>query len=160
MQYLVDQCPTLNASLDETLRLVTGAASARNVDEVTIVGHVTLAAKAKILIPYRQLHYDEEFFGPDTSSFKPSRFLDNKDLHKSPYFKPFGGGVTFCSGRFLARRQVLALAAVILTRYELDVVDREKGVPGCDMKKPTLEFMEPIGGEDVLLEVRPRALAR
>lgn len=156
VEYLVEKCPVLDSSFNEILRLATGASSARNVESKTAVGNHTLFPNAKIIIPYRQLHYDETFFGSDVSAFNPSRFLQNKDLDKSPFFKPFGGGMTYCSGRFLARREVLALAAVILTQYDLKLVDGQKSPPRFDLTKPTLGVMEPIGGVDVLIEIRPR----
>lgn len=158
IQYLIEQCPVFDAAFNETLRLTTGANSARTVDAATNIGHQTLYPSAKLLIPYRQLHYDEEFFGPNVNTFNPLRFLDNKDLHKSPYFKPFGGGLTYCSGRFLARREVMGLAAVILTQYELNIDNKEKGFPRLDLNKPNVGVMDSVGGDDVLLEIRPRVL--
>lgn len=56
-----------------------------------------------------------------------------------------------CSGRFVARTQVLALAAVALTRSDWEVVNMEGGVPRLDLTKPTLGVMDPVEGEDVLL---------
>ena len=158
MESLVDQCPLLNASFNEILRFTSNASSGRNVDAITKVGEKILVPGAKVLIPYRQLHHNHEVFGPDVDSFNPSRFLDNKDLHKSPSFKPFGGGITHCSGRFLAKQAVLALSAVLLTQYELELVDKEAGIPKFDLEKPTLGVMDPIGGKDILLGVRPRIL--
>ena len=158
LQHLVDQCPLLDACLNETLRLCTGASSARNVDRASTVGTHVLSPPAKILIPYRQLHYDESYFGPEIRTFNPWRFLDNKDLAKSLYFKPFGGGTTYCSGRFLARREVLALAAMILSQYEVELVDKIKGIPQMDRTKPTLGVMDTVGGEDLLVRVRPRVV--
>ncbi|MCJ1377230.1 hypothetical protein MMC17_000322 [Xylographa soralifera] len=157
VQHLVDQCPLLDACLNETLRLCTGASSARNVDVATTIDTLTLSSPAKILIPYRQLHYDEGYFGPEIRTFNPSRFLDNKELAKSPYFRPFGGGITYCSGRFLARREVLALAAVVLTGYEVELDDAAMGIPEMDRTKPTLGVMDAVGGEDLRVRVRSRA---
>ncbi|MCJ1288255.1 hypothetical protein MMC26_007610 [Xylographa opegraphella] len=158
VQYLVDQCPLLDACLNETLRLCTGASSARNVDVATTIDSLTLSPPAKILIPYRQLHYDEGYFGPETRSFNPSRFLDNKELANSAFFRPFGGGITYCSGRFLARREVLALSAVILTCYEVELDDVAKGIPEMDRTKPTLGVMDAVGGEDLRVRVRSRVI--
>lgn len=156
VSYLIKECPVYDAALNETLRLTTGAMSARTVDAETPVGHQTLYPNAKLLIPYRQLHYDESFFGPDIETFNHRRFLDNKDLQKSPYFKPFGGGLTYCSGRFLARREVLALAAMILTQYSLKWENKEEGFPRLDLNKPNVGVMDSMPGDDVLLELRPR----
>jgi cytochrome P450 len=154
IKYLTTQCPLLDATFNEALRLLTTASSARNVEAPTTVNGNLLVPPAKILIPARQLHYDEEFFGPNTRTFDPYRFLNNKELQKSPAFKPFGGGLTLCSGRFVAKAQVLALAAVVLMRSDWEVVDMEGGVPRLDLTKPTLGVMDPVEGDDVLLRSR------
>ena len=91
IQYIINQCQLLDASFNEILRLATGASSARSVTETTTIGDKTLCAGAKILVPYRQLHYDEQFFGPDINTFNPYRFFDNKDLHKSLVFQTVWG---------------------------------------------------------------------
>lgn len=156
-QHLIEKCPILDSSLNEILRLTSGGSSARTVESKTVVGNHTLFPNAKIIIPYRQLHYDETVFGSDAGTFNPYRFLQNKDLHKSPFFKPYGGGVTYCSGRFLARKVILTFTAVILNQYELKLEGGQKSPPRLDLTKPTLGVMDPIGGEDVLVEIRPRA---
>lgn len=156
VQYLFERCPILNACLNETLRLCTNSSSARNVDVATVIGTNVLSPPAKILIPYRELHYDESYFGPDVTAFNPSRFLENKDLAKSPYFKPFGGGVSYCSGRFLAKREVSALIAVILSAYDVELENERNGIPEMDRTKPTLGVMDSIKGEDLLLNIRER----
>lgn len=146
----------MDAVFNETLRLATGATSARNVDSTTIISGKKLVAGSKIIIPYRQLHYDEGVFGPAVRTFNPSRFIDRKELRNSPYFKPFGGGTTYCSGRFIARRQIFALVAVILTNYDVELEDKQKGIPLLNMTKPTLGVMDPAGDGDILINIRPR----
>ncbi len=59
-------------------------------------------------------------------------------------------------GNFSPGGRSLALAAVILTRYELEVQNKEKGLSQLDMTKPTLAVMDLIGLEDVLLKIGPR----
>lgn len=156
VHYLLEKCPLLDAVFNETLRLSTGATSARNVDSTTIIAGKKLVAGSKIIIPYRQLHYDESAFGPAVRTFNPSRFIDRKELRNSPYFKPFGGGTTYCSGRFIARRQILALVAVILTNYYVELEDKQKGIPPLNMTKPTLGVMDPEGDGDIVIKIRPR----
>lgn len=75
VKYLLEKCPLMDAVFNETLRLTTGATSARDVDTTTIVTGKTLVAGAKIIIPYRQLHYDEAVFGPAVRNFVPACFL-------------------------------------------------------------------------------------
>ena len=158
--YLTDQCPLLAACLNKTLRLCTDASSARNVDVATPVGHLTLSPLVKILIPYRQLHYDEDYIGPGILAFDPASFLDNKELARSPCFRPFGSGVTYCSGRLLTRREVLALVAVVVACYELELEDGVGGVPAMDRTKPTLGVMDAVGGEGLRVRIRERGGGR
>lgn len=67
--------------------------------------------------------------------------------------------MTLCSGRFLARAQILALAAVVLGQHNLEVDGSDKSVPRLDLMKPTLGVMDPVDGEDVLLRLCPRGTA-
>lgn len=60
VHYLLKKCQLLDAVFKETLRLSNGATSARNIDRVTMIAGKKIHAGAKILIPYRQLHYDED----------------------------------------------------------------------------------------------------
>lgn len=70
IKHLLENCPLTDAVFNEILRLATGVTSARNVDASTIVAGKTLVACAKIIISYRQLHYDEAVFGPAVRAFK------------------------------------------------------------------------------------------
>ena len=111
-------------------------------------------------MPYRQLHFDEAVFGSLPEAFDPSRFLRNKDLNRNPSFKPFGGGSTMCSGRFLAKYEVLAFVALAIDRFEIKVADGEGGsqqrFPRFNQNKPGLGIMEPLNGDDLIVEVRKR----
>lgn len=79
VHYLLKKCQLLDTVFKETLRLSNGATSARNIDVVTMIAGKKLHAGAKILIPYRQLHYDEDgCLGP----FTPSILLDSYNLQK------------------------------------------------------------------------------
>ena len=156
---LLSSCPLLNACFDETLRLVSAAASARTVLSPTEIGGKLLRKGTKLLLPYRQLHFQESVFGPSVSEFLPERFLDRENLSKCSDYKPFGGGVTYCSGRFLARREVLAFVALVVNTYELEIVreeGRRRGVPRQDEQKPTLGVVGPVKGDDLFVELMKR----
>ena len=153
---LLLQCPLLNAAFQETLRLTGGASSARTVIAPTQLDQKTLQKDAKVLMPYRQLHFDERAFGKQITEFHPERFLQDQDLARSPYFKPFGGGITYCSGRFIAKREVFAFVAFVLHRYDIELENPGQALPRLDERKPTLGVIGPIQGDDtrVLLEKR------
>lgn len=150
------QCRLLNAAFDETLRLASAASSARTVISSTCIQGKMLQPGEKLLMPYRQLHLEEEVFGPHAREFDARRFVDNEGLSGSQYFKPFGGGTTYCSGRYLARREVIAFVALVLSQYELELEDPDQMFPRQDEKKPTLGVLSPLPGDDLLVVVRPR----
>lgn len=156
LNHLLDHCPVLNSAFNEVLRLTSAASSARNVDSPTVVGNKTLRAGAKLLLPYRQLHLDENMWGSDVLQFDAERFAKNKDLIRSSSSKPWGGGITLCSGRFLARRQVLTFAALALHQFDLALENPIQAFPRLDEKKATLGVMDPMVCDDVLVSLKPR----
>ncbi len=154
--HLLDHCPHLDAAFDETLRLYGNASSARNVLAPTTVGNKILQPGHKFLLPYRQLHFDPAVFGADVKTFNAQRFLDNSALGRSPSYRPFGGGITYCSGRFIARREVYAFVALVLKRFDVAVQDSKRHFPRLDETTPSLGVMGPISGDDVMLTIRRR----
>ena len=153
---LLEHSPLLNAAFNETLRITSANSSARNIEAPVIVGNKCLDTDGKIMMPYRQLHFGESVFGPETTSFNADRFLVNQDLSRSPSFKPFGGGSTYCSGRFIAKREVMAFVALAVHRYNLLLQDPNKSFPGMDETKPILGIMDPLDGHGVVVVVSPR----
>lgn len=153
---LLNHSPLLDAAFNETLRITSVNSSARKIEAPVVVGGKKLGTDGKIMMPYRQLHLDESVFGPEPRKFNPDRFLKDKDLARSPSFKPFGGGSTYCSGRFIAKREVMALVALMVHLYDVRLQDPGQAFPGMDETKPTLGIMDPIKADEVLLVVSPR----
>ena len=161
MTFLLDSCVRLNCVFDEVLRMTNSSSSVRSVVSDTVIGDFVLRSGAKVLIPYRQLHFDEATFGANAQEFDSGRFFRQKNLHKSPGYRPFGGGSTYCPGRFIARQEVVAFVAYVLQRFELEVSDVEKdgtpnAFPRLEEKKPCLGVMGPVHGNDLIVSVRQR----
>ena len=80
------------------------------------------------------------------------------------YYRPFGGGMTLCSGRTLGRREVLSFAALILWRYEIQLVQvgqevlGTKGMllPRLDEGKPSLGIAKQMQGDDSIVKITKR----
>jgi hypothetical protein len=148
------------------------------------MGEKLLRPGNQILCPFRQLRFDESDFGPNAAPFDPERLLkSDKNLARSKSFHPFGGGVTYCPGRFVAR-QVYMFVMMVLHRFRIEVMggegvvksgngeaetieeDKSKleqetrspknppSLPELDHKKSSLGIMGPVKGADVLLRVR------
>ena len=156
IQKLLTNSPHLEAAFNETLRVTSVNSSARNIEAPVVVGSKVRDTDGKVMMPYRQLHLDETIFGPHTKDFNAERFLANKDLSRSPYFKPFGGGSTYCSGRFLAKREVMAFVALAVHRYNLRLRDPNEPFPRRDETKPTLGIMDPVLTDRVVLALSSR----
>ena len=165
LEYRLEHCPLLDSVYNEVLRLTASSSSVRTVISTTEIGGKQLRKGTKVLIPYRQLHFNEDIWGSDAKSFKPDRFLKNKDLTRNSSFRPFGGGTTYCPGRFLAKREVLTFIALLLYRFDIALasnpalpVSKDKlakpTFPQLEEKKPCLGIMGPAEGHDVCLKVR------
>ena len=161
LEYRLEQeCPRLRAVYHEVLRLTASSSTVRGIQCRTEIGDRILAAGANILIPYRQLHLNPEIFGKNADQFDPERFLRNKTLSKNPSFRPFGGGRTYCPGRYLAEREILTFVALALHRFEIGITTRkfcgEIRFPRIDREKFCLGIMEPMKGEDLIIDVTRR----
>lgn len=158
-------CPMLNAAFNETLRYTSAAASGRVVLSPTNIGGKTLYPGAKVYMPYRQSHFSDEVFGSNILEFDPQRFVSNKGMAKNPAYRPFGGGSQHCSGRFLARREVIGFLAFILHQFDISLSNmRRDGTPESgapqfprtDISKQNIGVISPVRGDDIILSIKPR----
>jgi cytochrome P450 len=158
MAHLLDNCPRLSSFFDEVLRVTVDSIGARVVVKETKIGNTVLLPGRKVLMPFRQGHFDPKFLGPDAAIFNPTRFSDNKTLNRSPSWKPFGGGLAWCPGRFMARREVYMFLGVVLFRYDISLHCPGHGTPvfpAMDETYPYGGILTPQRGQGVTVEVRP-----
>ncbi|KAK8851033.1 cytochrome P450 oxidoreductase [Apiospora arundinis] len=162
LEHLTSACPLLDAMLHETLRLYTNSATMRHVTADTVIGGKTMRRGRQIMIPYRQLHDNGDVFGVDTASFNPNRFLEAKGLKRSSSFRPFGGGATFCAGRFVAQKEVMMFIGIALMRFDVEVPKTPGGlaqeIPRVDGGKPTLGMMAPLLSDEYIVRIKQRRM--
>ncbi|KAL8729136.1 MAG: hypothetical protein Q9181_005109 [Wetmoreana brouardii] len=151
--YLLEKCIRLNAAWDETIRMSAFSASVRHVTENTMIGGKVLRKGSRLMIPYRQLHFDASVFGSDIRSFRSDRFLKDKNLTSGGSWRPFGGGTTQCPGRFAAKQVVLSFVAILLRRYHVQV-NRPQQLPEGQLGKPVLGIMASKGELEVRITPR------
>jgi cytochrome P450 len=112
------------------------------------------------MMPYRQLHENEEVYGPDVLEFDAERFLKNPGLRRSTSFRPFGGGSTYCPGRYAARQEVVGFVALVVYRLEISLVKGEDGedqsFPRMESSKPSFGMMGVVKGDDLVVKVCSR----
>ncbi|KAL4943638.1 hypothetical protein BDV06DRAFT_221090 [Aspergillus oleicola] len=158
LTHLHENCPTLDAMWNETIRLSAYSASVRFLTADTVIGNKILRKGNRLMIPYRQLHFDESIFGTEypVTDFVPERFMSKtgRYLTRSDNWRPFGGGSTMCPGRHVAKRFVMLFVAMLAQRFE--IVSLSKRIPVADEGKPVLGLMSVVDGEDVLVKVKAR----
>ncbi|KAF2478396.1 cytochrome P450 [Lindgomyces ingoldianus] len=152
----LNACPLLTASYHETLRLTSSTITVRDVVNDCVIGEKLLQRGSRVLISYRQMFLDKSVFGTDVHSFRPERFLDNPGLAKDPSFRPFGGGLTYCPGRFLAQNEICTVVAILVAKFIWELRDPSAAFPEMDERKPGLGIMFPAEDADVLVNVRCR----
>ncbi|KAM0161258.1 hypothetical protein ACHAPG_002461 [Botrytis cinerea] len=157
LKYLTEDCPRLEAFFNEVLRVNSAGALAREVVTPTLFSGKVLAKGTKLMIPYRQLHLDRQAWGRNARDFDPERFLKDKSLLRSQNFRPFGGGHTLCPGRFIAKKSIYAILALLFSRYDvtLDTDAANQKFPRIDDATAGIGTLAPMPGEDVKLVIKP-----
>ncbi|KAH8589197.1 cytochrome P450 [Bisporella sp. PMI_857] len=157
--------PCFGAIWNETIRMSAYASSVRFITQDTVLGGKLLRKGHRLMIPYRQLHFDESIFGPDVEEFRPARFGlgdDEKDssvsqnLTRSDNWRPFSGGNTMCPGRYIAKRSIHIFIALLLRRFHIESVG-PRTVPLAEMGRPVLGLMSTKKeSEDIKVRLTPR----
>ncbi|KAF2815105.1 cytochrome P450 [Mytilinidion resinicola] len=159
INYLLNQCPLLDSIWNDVLRLTASSSTYRYIVSDTTIRGKTFRAGRKLLIPQRQTLLDESVFGETAATFDAERFMRDRKLANSTSFRPFGGGVSMCSGRHVAKREAFAFVGSVLTRYELKLANPEKGkqrFPRLNVMNPNLGLMGPMPEDDLVLKIKPR----
>ncbi|TVY39478.1 7-alpha-hydroxycholest-4-en-3-one 12-alpha-hydroxylase [Lachnellula subtilissima] len=151
-------CPVVDQIWHETLRLSGWAASVRLITEDTVIGGKLMSKGNRVMVPHRLLHFDESIFGENPQAFCPERW-QKEGLARSPSWRPFGGGQTMCSGRFLARYSVTTFVATLLQRFDVELVGNPP-MPQADEGRPVLGIMSIKEGQDFNIRISPRAISR
>lgn len=97
---------------------------------------------------------DEEVFGPNPEKFDAGRFITKPSLAKDPSFRPFGGGLTYCPGRFMAQKEITTLVVLLFGNLGVTLHDANPKFPTMETRKPCLGMMGPVSGEDLLVKIK------
>jgi cytochrome P450 len=154
VEYVSNNCELMGAVWHETLRTTASAASIRFLKRDFNLNGKLLRKGNRVLIPFRQLHYEKEAFGEDADDFRPERFLLDPALSKSPSLRYFGGGTTQCPGRHMARRFVTIFVSMMLHRFDLEL-DHPQTFPLAQEESPSLGVVASMG-PDLMVKLKPR----
>ena len=150
-----DSCPHLDSLWNEVLRTTAAATAVRTVEQDIHVGGTLLRKGATTLSSARLLHYREDAFGSNVKEFDSQRFSKDPHLRRSPAFRPFGGGVTHCPGRFLARYMGFSFVSLTLEKYDFKLaMPQARLLPS--QAKPAVGIMD--ADRDLLVRFTDKAL--
>lgn len=161
--YLLESCPRLDAMYHEVLRISNAAASIRHVASPTEIGGKMLRSGTKVLMPYLQLHCNEDVWGSNANQYDPERFLKNGKLRQNSSYRPFGGGTTYCPGRFMAKREVFSFVTFALHRFQIrlaqtlskfESANPSEGIPRFDNRTPCMGIMGTPEGTNVVINIK------
>ncbi|KAF6803898.1 cytochrome p450 family protein [Colletotrichum sojae] len=122
----------------ECMRLHVSMGIMREVIEDTVLDGYRLRKGSFIQAPTNIMHQDEEIWGRKghaASEFWAERHVRDVEREdgttektfvlagKPSEFFPFGGGVSMCPGRHFAKQEILLTVAMLVTRFEIEVVE-------------------------------------
>ena len=88
-----------------------------------------------VQMPTAVMHSDVAAWGEHVQDFQPRRFLKQNSMSKGGFkpnftaYRPFGGGASMCPGRHFVTLETMALAACMLSDFDLIPVDGQWSIP-------------------------------
>ncbi|TQN68328.1 Cholesterol 7-alpha-monooxygenase [Colletotrichum shisoi] len=137
--------PLLQSVYVECMRLHVSIAITREVLETTTLRGFRLEKGSLIQAPTNLMHFDEQVWGHEehpATEFWAGRHVkqqaegsDEEETGrvtakrqfvmagKPSEFFPYGGGVSICPGRFLAKQEIILTVAMLVTRFDMEFVE-------------------------------------
>ncbi|NXS42496.1 CP8B1 hydroxylase, partial [Balaeniceps rex] len=155
---MLNQTPLLDSALEETLRLIAAPILVRAVLQDTSLKtssgtEYTLRKGDRVaLFPHISVQMNPEIH-PKPHEFKYDRFVNpdgtKKDFYKNgkklKYFNmPWGAGVSICPGRFFATAEIKQFVFLMLSHYDLELVNGEEEIPAIDVSRWGFGTMQPV----------------
>ncbi|NXI16122.1 CP8B1 hydroxylase, partial [Irena cyanogastra] len=165
---MLNQSPLLDSALEETLRLVAAPLLLRAVLEDTSLRtssgtEFALRKGDRVgLFPHISMQMNPEIH-EEPHKFKFDRFVNTDGTRKDFYRNgkklkfvsmPWGAGVSICPGRFFAAAEMKLFVFLMLSHFELELVNEEEEIPAIDISRWGFGTMHPV--RDVRFRYRPR----
>lgn len=121
----------MHAALSETLRLhpPVPLQQRRSVEDDVLPDGTEVKKGTLVLYNSYAMGRSSGIWGEDWEEYRPERWLDEEGVFqpRSPYVYPvFHAGPRMCLGKDMAYVQMKMVAAAVLERFEVEVVDKEK----------------------------------
>lgn len=153
----LDNMPVLDSIIKEAMRLSSASMNVRVAKEDFLLHLDNQEAyhirKDDVIALYPPLlHYDPEIY-EDPYEYKFDRFLDNKGQEKTTFYRsgrrlryfymPFGSGVTKCPGRFFAVYEIKQFLTLVLSYFDMELLDPGIKAPPLDQSRAGLGILQP-----------------
>lgn len=155
-------CPLLHSTWQELLRVHALGQSSRYVLEDAMLDDKFLLKKGMIVqIPMAVMHNDAAAWGPSVKDFQPTRFL--KQVGRSEKggskpnltsYRPFGGGASLCPGRHFVTLETEALAACMVSMFDIAPVQGSWIIPSQKQKSMATNVFPPE--KDIRVRIKMR----
>jgi cytochrome P450 len=124
-RYILSSSSLLAACISESSRLKPVAAFSipQSTPSARIIDGYEIPAGTNFVVDAYGLNIRNEYWGNDSTVYRPQRFLEKADVELRYHFWRFGFGPRQCMGKHVADLITRALLIHILTRYELDLVE-------------------------------------
>ncbi|XP_060103922.1 7-alpha-hydroxycholest-4-en-3-one 12-alpha-hydroxylase [Heteronotia binoei] len=154
---MLTNTPVLDSAVEETLRLAAAPLLIRVVmEDMTLKmndGREYAVRKGDRIgiFPYLAAHMDPEIH-PEPHAFKYDRFLNQngakkefyKNGEKVKYFTmPWGAGTSMCPGRFFAVNEMKLFVFLMISYFEMQLVNKEEEVPPLEQTRYGFGVMQP-----------------
>lgn len=153
----LDNMPILDSIIKEAMRLSSASLNIR-VAKADFLLHLDNKEsyhirKDDVIALYPPLlHFDPEIY-EDPLTYKYDRYLDVNGQEKSCFhrngrklryfYMPFGSGVTKCPGRFFAVHEIKQFLSLILSYFDIELLDSDAKVPPLDQSRAGLGILQP-----------------
>ncbi|XP_030046016.1 cholesterol 7-alpha-monooxygenase [Microcaecilia unicolor] len=153
----LDNMPILDSIIKEAMRLSSASLNIRVAKEDFALhldnDEAYNIRKDDIVALYPQLiHLDPEIYH-DPLTFKYDRYLDTNGKEKTTfyrngrrlkyYYMPFGSGITKCPGRLFAVHEIKQFLTLLLSYFEMELVDKNVSCPSLDQTRAGLGILQP-----------------
>ncbi|KAG8570800.1 hypothetical protein GDO81_011423 [Engystomops pustulosus] len=156
-RHLLDDMPVLDSIIKESMRLSSASLNIRVAKENFTLqldekGSYSIRKDDIVAIYPQTVHLDPEVY-EDPMNFKYDRYLDENGKEKTDfylkgkklkyYYLPFGSGKTKCPGREFAVHEIKQLLSLMISYFDLELVDKNAKSPPLDQSRAGLGILQP-----------------
>ncbi|CAM5089794.1 unnamed protein product [Eretmochelys imbricata] len=165
----LDNMPVLDSIIKEAMRLSSASMTVRVAKEdftLHLNNDSYNIRKDDIVALYPQLlHFDPDIYA-NPLTFKYDRYLDENRKEKTIfyrnghklryYYMPFGSGIAKCPGRLFAVHEIKQFLTLVLSYFEIELLDSNVPCPSLDQSRAGLGILQPTN--DIHFKYRLKCL--